>query len=180
MQKLKISLSIFLLTFIALSNLQAQMVQFKGLEFYQKDNRWSELEKDDYKRFKTSHSELSETFLVIDIYNKEKIENKGEYYAEIACTRHLGVGLTSEMQVDKLDDFTEVPEGLKFLRYKVKTEKYGQKIWGKIWAVEYPKKNTLFIFTAVYKDMDEDDYGTITKDAIEALDMMLKTIRIKQ
>ncbi len=180
MQKLSILLIACLMILGLFNELQAQMVQFKGLEFYQKDNRWSELEKDDYKRFKTSHSELSETFLVIDTYNKENIENKGEYYAKIACTRHLGPGLTSEMQVDKLDDFTEVPEGLKFLRYKVKTEKDGQKIWGKIWAVEYPKKNSLFIFTAVYKDTDEDDYGTITKDAIEALDMMLKTIRIKQ
>lgn len=174
-QNLKFSsLSLLFVFFIYSAVSHGQLVQYKGLQFYQQTEGWDGPVKlsVNSEQMTKSGPNKSEGIIHYSVHKSKKIEST-EALAKEAIETQIGAiwDKVKPYKIDKLE--INYKEELDFSAYSSETKLDGVEYWVKVYVVEYKEKGLVFVYTAICKSPNYPDRGLI-KD----LEMMLGTISV--
>lgn len=155
-----------------------QLMQIKGLEFYDQSGDWTMLDKVSGSTFVSTNTSENGTEgkIFIDIYKSSKVESD-EAILKAAFNNHVSSEAWGSQKPRSLTNSElQGTDGLEITAYAYSRSGDDPRIWTEVWLVHHKDKGRTFVFTAVCTN----EGSGISEPLKEDLKMMLGTIRVIQ
>lgn len=156
----------------------AQMMQIKGLEFYDQSGDWTMLDKVSGSTFVSTKTSENGTDgkIFVDVYKSSKVESD-EAILKDAFNNHVSSEAWGSQQSRSLTNSElQGTEGLDITAYTYSRSGDDPRVWTEVWLVHHADDGRTYVFTAVCTN----EGAGISEPLKEDLKMMLGTIRVIQ
>lgn len=165
-----------ILTSITMTTVSAQMMQLKGIQFYDQSGNWSMLNKESGDHYTTTYTSENGTEGVLHInkYKTKKVDDT-ETIVQSAFDSHVSdQAWVNKKERPLTNSELQGTEGLEMTAYAYEAKEGDKNIWTEVWLVENTESGLTFIFTALATNTSSGISEPLKSDLL----MMLGTIDI--